>query len=209
MKQSTLVVVTVVIVLVAVAVGFFGGQAFNSPSGPSAQDLAALGTQVNQLQQQVKALSEQLTTAKQSTSAPAAFRVAYVDMFKVLSKYKGTQEPLAKFQQLEKATKQKLQDLAKQFQAGQLTKSEYDQQVNELKLKLNQANLQLSAPIQQKIIAVVKELGKKLGYALIIDNEASQAQASVLYNKKGMADDITDQVIAQINAGQPAGNSGK
>lgn len=204
-------VVTVVVVLVAVAVGFFGGQAFNSPSGPSAQDLAALGTQVNQLQQQVKALSAQLTTAKQSTSAPAAgaFRVAYVDMFKVLSKYKGTQEPLAKFQQLEKATKQKLQDLAKQFQAGQLTKSEYDQQVNELKLKLNQANLQLSAPIQQKIIAVVKELGKKLGYALIIDNEASQAQASVLYNKKGLADDITDQVIAQINAGQPAGNSGK
>ncbi len=195
MKQATLVVVLVV--LVALGVGFLGGRALLTPAGPSADDIAALRAQVSDLQKQV------------GTGGKGSFKVAYVDMFKVLSKYTGTQGPLSQFQQMQKDIVQQVQDLDAQFQAGKLTKAEHDQKVGDLQLKLQQVNLELSAPIQQKIIAIVRQIGQDMGYALILDNEASQAQANVLYAQTGMVDDITDPVIAKVNAQDTPANSGK
>ena len=194
MKQATLLIV--VIVIVALAVGFLGGRALMT-AGPSADDIAALKAQV-------QALSQKVGTGSSST-----FKVAYVDMFKVLSQYKGTQGPFAQFQQLQKDTQQQVQDLDAQFQAGKITKTEHDQKVLELQQKLQQANLELSAPIQQKIVALVRQIGQAKGYALVLDNEASQAQASILYAQTGQVDDITAEVIAQINAQDTTGTPGK
>lgn len=195
MKQATLVVILVV--LVALGVGFLGGRTLMAPAGPSADDIAALRTQVTDLQKQV------------GTSGKGSFKVAYVDMFKVLSQYKGTQGPLSQFQQLQKGIAQQVQDLDAQFQAGKLTKAEHDQKVGELQLKLQQANLELSAPIQQKIIAIVRQVGQDLGYSLILDNEASQAQANVLYAQTGVVDDITQKVIDMVNAQETPASPGK
>lgn len=195
MKQATLVVVLVV--LVALGVGFLGGRALLTPAGPSADDIATLRTQVTDLQKQV------------GTSGKSSFKVAYVDMFKALSQYKGTQGPLSQFQQMQKDIAKQVQDLDTQFQAGKLTKAEHDQQVSDLQMKLQQANLELSAPIQQKIIAIVRQVGQDMGYALILDNEASQAQANVLYAQAGAVDDITQKVIDMVNAQETPANPGK
>jgi Skp family chaperone for outer membrane proteins len=195
LKQATLLIV--VVVIVALAVGFLGGRALMAPTGPSSDELASLTARVQALEQKV------------GSGGSGSFKIAYVDMFKVLSKYNGTQGPLAQFQQLQKDIQQKIQDLDAQFQAGKITKAEHDQQVIQLQQQLQQANLQLSAPIQQKIIAIVRQVGQDQGYALVLDNEASQAQASVLYAQAGHVDDITDQIIQKINAQETTPAPGK
>ncbi len=63
------------------------------------------------------------------------------------------------------------------------------------KLQFNDLNKQLSNRLQEKLLTLVEELGKKEGYLLIIEKR----EAGVLYSPNTI--DVTDKLIQQLNAG--------
>lgn len=219
MKQATLVIILVA--LVALGVGFFGGQALlMAPAGSSGDDIAALRAQVQALSQKI------------GTGGTGTLKIAYVDMFKALKQYSvKNPDALNQFQQKQQEIQQQAQDLDKrleegkialdkQLQEGKITKvqhdqkiselqAEHDQKINELQVKLQQVNLQLTAPIQDKIRTAVIQIAQDKGYALVLDNEKEQLQPIVVYAQAGQVDDITDQVIEKVNAQATTNPPGK
>jgi len=205
MKQGIWSALLVSSVIIALALGFLGGQVWKGSSrGDEALrvEVEKLGQQLNDLQGRIAAL-EQAASSASSQPSQGGLRIAYVDMFQVLQDLQESElvkSALEKFRQEQQKIEQQIEEWRKKFDNGEITKKQLDEKLNELKLQLNRINLELSAPIQQRMLEVIRQIGKERGYGLIIDNPASQLNAIVLYSQSGEADDITQEVVSRLKA---------
>ena len=170
--------------------------------GTQLDDLTA---RIGDLRDRISNLQQQLGSgnsgASSGNTSGSGFEFAYVDMFQVLQDLQDSPivaEPLQQYREEQQRIEQQKADVRQRFQAGELTASERDQRLSELDAQLQQLNLQLSAPIQQNMIEVIRQIGDEQGYDLVIDNPASQYNAIVLYSQSGQVDDITTQVVEQL-----------
>lgn len=193
MKQGMGVVLLVVAVVVALGLGFFGAQMWRggSPAGSSTD------TDIGSLAKRVAALEQS------PSRSSGGFKIAFVDMFRVLQELRESalvKESLEQYRGEQQKITQQKDEWTKKFQQGEISKKQLDEKLLELELQLQQINLQLSAPIQKQMLEIIQKLGQEKGYALIIDNPASQLNAIVLYSQAGNADDITQEVITRLSA---------
>ena len=193
MKQGMGAALLVVVVVVALGLGFFGGQLWKGGAVPGSGASADL-----------EKLAKRVETLEQSPArGSGGFRIAYVDMFKVLQEMRESdlvKTSLEQYRGEEEKIKQQEEELRKKFDKGEISKKQLDDKMAELNLQLQQINLQLSAPIQKQMLEIIQQLGQEKGYGIIIDNPASQLNAIVLYSQAGNADDITQEVITRFSA---------
>lgn len=176
------------------------------------QQTEQLGSQLDDLSAQFGELRDRLSDvqaeagssdsdASESDVPGRSFKFAYVDMFQVLQDLQESPlvaEPLQQYREEQQRIEQQKQEVRQRFEAGEITASERDQRLSELDAQLQQLNLQLSAPIQQNMIEVIRQIGEERGFDLVIDNPASQYNAIVLYSESAQVDDITSQVVEQL-----------
>ena len=165
-----------------------------------------LTDRIGDLQRRISNIQSQFgsSTSADGTSSNGSdgtFKFAYVDMFQVLQDLQDSPlvaEPLKQYRQEQQRIERQKEEVRQQFQAGEITAQERDQRLSELDAQLQQLNLQLSAPIQQNMVEVIRQIGESENYDLVIDNPASQYNAIVLYSQSGQVDDITDRVVQQL-----------
>lgn len=174
-------------------------------TGQMASQLDDLSASVGELRDRMANVEAQAGGPNSDTSeanAPNdAFRFAYVDMFQVLQDLQDSPivaEPLQEYREEQQRIEQQKEEVRQRFEAGEITASERDQRLSELDSQLQQLNLQLSAPIQQNMVEVIRQIGEDQGYDLVIDNPASQYDAIVLYSQSAQVDDITTAVVEQL-----------
>lgn len=193
MKQGMGLVLLVVAVVVALGLGFFGAQMWRGDSSAG----SATDTDIDSLAKRVTALEQS------QSRGSAGFKIAFVDMFRVLQELKESalvKGSLEQYREEQQKIAQQKDEWTKKFQQGEISKKQLDEKLLELELQLQQINLQLSAPIQKQMLEIIQKIGQEKGYALIIDNPASQLNAIVLYSQAGSADDITPEVITRLSA---------
>lgn len=212
MKQT----VWIVLIVVALVAGFFGGRL---SGGPSAED-GQLTSRIDQLEQQVSDLEAQLAglakaadlaslrqqvdslAQKVGTGTGGGLRIAYVNAEEVFLKYKGTATAVQQFSVEKQKKEEELKKLQEQYRAGQISEEEYRQRVQEIQQELQQLDLQLTAKVQQEMIAVITDVAEERGYDWV-----TRKKDVVLYVKAGLMDDITDIVIERLNAQLESGSS--
>jgi Skp family chaperone for outer membrane proteins len=205
MKQT----VWIVLIVVALVAGFFGGWLSKSSAAPD----ASLAEQVRQLQQQVSglakaadlsALQKQVDALAQKVQAGTSggMRIAYVNAEEVFLKYKGTAVAVQQFSAEREKKEKELQQLTEQLQAKKITQQEYQRRVEEIQAQLQQLDLQLTAKVQQEMIAVITEVAQEKGYDWV-----TRKKDVVLYSRPGLMDEITAAVIERLNAKLEAGGA--
>jgi Skp family chaperone for outer membrane proteins len=206
MKQ----VVWIVLIVVALVAGFFGGWL---SKGSAAAPDANLAEQVKQLQQQVSGLAKAAdltglqkqvdSLARQvQASSGGGLSIAYVNADEVFLKYKGTATAVQQFSAEKDKRDQEVQTLTDQLKAGKITEAAYQNRVEEIQKELQQLDLQLTAKVQQEMIAVITEVAQEKGYDWV-----TQKKDVVLYSKAGLMDDITATVTERLNAKVEAGGT--
>lgn len=168
--------------------------------------LEDLTDRIGDLQGRISNIQSQVGSSSSSdgnsgNASDGTFKFAYVDMFQVLQDLQDSPlvaEPLQQYRQEQQRIEQQKEEVRQQFQAGEITAQERDQRLSELDAQLQQLNLQLSAPIQQNMVEVIRQIGESENYDLVIDNPASQYNAIVLYSQSGQVDDITERVVQQL-----------
>lgn len=206
MKQT----VWIVLIVVALVAGFFGGWLSKGTAAPDTK----LADQVSQLQQTVAGLQTQLDgMAKaadlaglrqqvdslaekvQAGTSGGGLKMAYVNAEEVFLKYKGTAAAVQQFSVEKQKKEDELKQLQEQYKSGQISADEYQSKVQQIQQELQQLDLQLTAQVQQKMIAVISEVAQEKGYDWV-----TRKKDVVLYAKTGLMDDITDIVIQRLNA---------
>ena len=205
MKQT----VWIVLIVVALVAGFFGGWLSKGTAAPDTK----LVDQVSQLQQAVDELRGQLgdlarasdlaglrqqvdSLAQQvQAGTGGGLRMAYVNAEEVFLKYKGTAAAVQQFSEWKQQKEQELQQLQAQLQAGQISQEEFQRRFQEIQQELQQLDLQLTAKVQQEMIAVITEVAREKGYDWV-----TRKKDVVLYVKEDLMDDITSLVIQRLNA---------
>ncbi len=211
MKQNpTLWIVLIVVALVA---GFFGGRL---SGGATAEDpkLTARVDQLEQellsikgqleglasaadlasIRQQLNSLAQELQQLKSAGVGPGP-KIAYINAEEVFLKYKGTAAAVQQFSAEKAKKEQELQQLESDFEAGKITREEYESRVLEIQRELQQLDLQLTAKVQQEMLQVIAEVAKEKGYDWV-----TRKKDVVLYVREGLMDDITSLVIQRLNA---------
>lgn len=195
--------VWIVLVVVALVAGFFGGWLSKGTAAPD----AGLVEQIEQLRQQMAelakaselaALKEQVDSLAQKVEAQAGtagLKIAYVNAEEVFLKYKGTATAVQQFSEMREEKEKELQNLVEQLQAGEITREEYQRRVEEIQRELQRLDLELTAKIQQEMIAVITEVAQERGYDWV-----TRKKDVVLYSRAGLMDDITTVVIDRLNA---------
>jgi Skp family chaperone for outer membrane proteins len=124
-------------------------------------------------------------------------------MFRVLQEVQESElvrQALEQYREEQQKIAQQKDEWRKRFEQGEITKKQLDEKLLELDLRLQELNLQLSAPIQREMLQIIREIGQEKGYSLIIDNPASQLNPVVLHSQAGQADDITQEVTQRLSA---------
>jgi Skp family chaperone for outer membrane proteins len=186
MKQNWIWVVVVVVALVA---GYFGGQSLSAPGVPE-----EVKKQIASLDQQVKALQTQLAN---TGASGGTLKLAYLDANKVFTEYKGTQGAVDKFKEEREKKQQELAKLKQDFEKAKLSSKEYEEGVVKLQQELQILDLQLTSEIQKKMLEVIKKIGQEKSYDWV-----TQRKDVVLYVKDGVMDDITFEVLTELNKQQ-------
>jgi len=157
---------------------------------------AALETKVAQQVEQLKAQIDALSSGGGTSGANAGnFRIAFVSAEDVFVKYKGTETAMQRYRQEKQDKEKELSNLQDQFSAGAMSQNDYQDKRTALETELNNLDQQLTTDITKKILDVAQQLGKELGYDLVVAR-----QNVVLYYKKGgVVDDLTDQVLSKMN----------
>jgi len=216
MKQT----VWIVLIVVALVAGFFGGWLSKGTAAPDTKlvdqvsqlqgTVAGLQAQLGglakaadlaSLKQQVDSLAQKVQTG--ATGGGGAWKMAYVNAEEVFLKYKGTATAVQQFSAEKQKREDELKKLQEQYKSGQISADEYQSKVQEIQKELQQLDLQLTAKVQQKMIAVITEVAKEKGYDWV-----TRKKDVLLYVKAGLMDDITDLVIQRLNAKletQPSG----
>jgi len=157
---------------------------------------AALESKVAQQVEQLKAQVDALSSSGGTSGANAGnFRIAFVSAEDVFVKYKGTETAMQRYRQEKEDKEKELSNLQDQFSAGAMSQNDYQAKRTALETELNNLDQQLTTDITKKILDVAQQLGKELGYDLVVAR-----QNVVLYYKKGgVVDDLTDQVLSKMN----------
>lgn len=216
MKQGVVYALMGVIVVLGLAVGYLLGQGGGSGAVAAGwqEESEKLSQQIESLSQQIDALQGRIATLENEVASPPrrtegteteggpGWKIAYVDMFKVLQELQDSplvKQALEQFRAEQQKIQEELADWEQKFNEGEITKKQLDEKRFELELRLREINLQLSAPIQKEMLEIIRQIGREKGYGLIIDNPASQLNAIVLYSQSGRADDITQEVIQRLS----------
>ena len=186
MKQNW---IWVVLVIAALVVGYVGGQALSS-GGLSAEDKKKIET----LAAQVKDLQDKLANP---SSSGGKLRLAYLDANAVFTQYKGTQGAVEQFKQEREKKQQDFDKIKKDFEAAKLSSKEYEESATKLQQELQLLDLKLTSEIQKKMLEVIKKIGQDKQYDWV-----TQRKDVVLYVKDGIMDDITFQVLDELNKQQ-------
>jgi Skp family chaperone for outer membrane proteins len=186
MKQNWIWVILVVVALVA---GYFGGQALSAGGVP--EDVKK---QIATLEQDIKGLKEKLANPANSGGK---LRMAYLDANAVFTQYKGTQGAVEQFKAEREKKQEELQKLKKDFESAKLSSKDYEEAVQKLTQELQVLDLRLTSEIQKKMLDVIKKLGQERGYDWV-----TQRKDVVLYVKDGVMDEITFDVLSELNKQQ-------
>jgi Skp family chaperone for outer membrane proteins len=173
--------------LLAVMLALGGCQ---TPPG-GAQNLDDLKARVTQLENDVKALKDQLA------KGGAGLRIAYINAEKVFQDYKRTTEAVEKFRVEAEKKQQELQGLQDKFKKGLLSEAEFQQQGTRLQQELQRLDLELTANIQGEMIKVVEQIAKERGYQWV-----TQRKDVILFADPNVLEDITYDVLKILNQGQ-------
>jgi Skp family chaperone for outer membrane proteins len=125
-------------------------------------------------------------------------RVALVDTARVFKDHQGFAEAQKQFSE-ERDRKQKdLEKLERDRDAGRITQQAFTQRQADLLLELQKIDERLSAPIQRKMIEIIRQIGSERGYQMIFNNQ--EGNLTVLYSDQSEVEDITDEVIRRMDA---------
>lgn len=219
-RNPTLWIVLIVVALVA---GFFGGRL---SGGAAAEDpkLAARVDQLEQellsikgqleglasaadlasLEQQLNSLAQEVQQLKATGVAGPGLKIAYINAEEVFLKYKGTAAAVQRFSAEKAKKEQELRQLESDFEAGKLSREEYESRVMEIQRELQRLDLELTAKVQQEMLQVITEVAREKGYDWV-----TRKKDVVLYVKEGLMDDITSLVIQRLNAKLEAQEQGQ
>ncbi len=194
MKQGFVAAIIAVVVVLGLGVGYL-----LSAGGLSGVASSNYEKRIKELEESVDFLAQTLAQVGPSGGG-GSFKIAFVDMFKVLESLytlenEVVKKALADFEAERERIEAAVADIRKKFEDGEITLKEQEQQLIKLETELQSRNLELSAPIQREILGAVKKLGQERGYGIILDNPASKYAPIILDARAGMADDITQQVI--------------
>jgi Skp family chaperone for outer membrane proteins len=171
------------------------------------RDLEALQSRLASVEGQLEgidvgklmALTEELKGIKaeleQAAAAGRVLRIAYVDAEKIFVEYKGTEAAVQKFKEERQKREEELLSIQKQYEAGEISRREYENKVAQVQLELQKLDLQLTAEIQKKMLEFIREVGEEMGYDWV-----TRRKDVILYAKEGVIDDITDIVLERMNA---------
>jgi Skp family chaperone for outer membrane proteins len=191
------------IVVVVLALGLFFGGAFDGGTEGQTANSGQEG-RIVELEASVDYLAGIVASLEGGSSGEGgSARIAYVDMFKILTAlYSADDEEvraaLNEYQVEEDKIRDEIALVQKQFADSDISLNERDVRMQELQFTLEQKNLQLSAPIQQRILEEVNKIGEERRYSAIFDNPASKLGPIILFSVPGQADDITDEIIRRL-----------
>lgn len=211
MQQGVLTAVLVAVVVVALAGGIYIGGGFGGSDSAGAQisNIANAGYEkrISELEASVEFLAGIVASLEGgATGGEGAGRIAFVDMFMVLRELYSADDPevstaLEQYQQEEARIRSEIEAVQNQFASGDISLSQREQRLAELQVQLERKNLELSAPIQQRILDEVNKLGEERGYGAIFDNPGSKLAPIILFSVPGRADDVTDEIIRRLGIG--------
>jgi len=221
-------IIWVAAIIAALVVGYFGGNALlgGETDANLKNTVSALEQRVKSLEAQVAGLGEIDSLKKRVSDLEGGakgtikdleelksridelakaiglggLKLAYLDADKVFVEYKGTQPAVEKFSKEKEKIEKDLQQLQQQWQAGQISQREYLEKLQKGQADLQKLDLELTAEIQKKMIEVIEEVGKEKGYDWIMVRKSI-----VLYQKEGLMDDITAEVLKRMNEKYEAG----
>lgn len=158
----------IVLIVVALAVGFAIGW-FSAPS--KVGGLEELEGRLEAVEERLSYLAptEELESLKaevkeMAQQAPGGLRIASVNAEWIFRKYKGTEAALQKFSEEKRKREEELQQLQQQYDAGKLSRSDYEEKASELQAELQILDMQLTAEIQKEMLEVIEEIGEEGGY---------------------------------------------
>jgi len=205
MNQGVLAAVFVGVLVIAIGFAVVLGTGMLG-SGASNSSYEARITELEDNVQFLADLVAQLdpTAGTGGPRATGSFKIAYVDMFRVLE-VMGTEladpdvlQALEAYEQEAARIQGEISALEQQFANGEITLQEMQAQQQELRYELDLKNLELSAPIQQMILAESTRIAQERGYAMLLDNPASKLQPIIIFSREGFVDDITQDVIEAL-----------
>ncbi|MBI1744798.1 OmpH family outer membrane protein [Candidatus Acetothermia bacterium] len=154
-------------------------------------------TDLNTLKQNYSMLSDRLGEVEKLK--PGSSKVALVDTQRVFKDYKGFAGAAQQFTDERDKKQKEVEQLQKDFDAGKISSIDFQKKQAELLGQLQQLDVQLAAPIQRKMIEVIRRLGAEKGYTMVFNNQ--EGNLTVLYSKESDVEDITDEVLKQMNQG--------
>lgn len=161
-------------------------------------------------QGQLDSLSRQLAqlklqSAQSGPAQPAAGNLqhlAYVNTAKVAAGYLQMDQQLQSEVEAKKAKlSQELKQFKKQLKEQTITQDEFNVKVLGIQQELTKIKQEALAKVSDKINAAITQLGSEGGWDLITGKENI-----VLYSRAGLMQDLTDEVLARLQAGLPPGS---
>jgi len=139
----------------------------------------------------------ELSAKLDPAAAKTANKIALVDTARIFRDYKGSGVAAEQFKQEQEKGKRALEQLQKELESGRISSTEFSQRQAKLLSDLQNLDLQLSGPIQRKMIEITREIGRTKNYLMIFNNQ--EGNLAVLYAKENEIEDITDAVLTKMN----------
>ncbi len=153
---------------------------------------------VTSLKNNYDALSSKVDpTSVGATDSQKANKIALLDTARIFRDYKGSSAAAEQFKAEREKGQKALEQLQKDLELGRISSADFSQRQAKLVADLQNFDLQLSAPIQRKMIEVTREIGRAKNYLMIFNNQ--EGNLAVLYAKESEIEDITDEVLAKMN----------
>jgi len=204
MNQGVLAAVFVGVLVIAIGFAVVLGTGMLGSGASNSSYEARITELEDSVQFMAELVSQMDPTAGTGGPRAAGFKVAYVDMFRVLE-VMGTEladpdvlQALEAYENEAARIQGEISALEQQFANGEITLQEMQAQQQELRYELDLKNLELSAPIQQMILAESTRIAQERGYAMLLDNPASKLQPIIIFSREGFVDDITQDVIEAL-----------
>jgi Skp family chaperone for outer membrane proteins len=181
---------TLVAVAIAIIVIFLMAVVGSQMLMRTAADVTTLKTNYNEL-------AEKLGLGNGKSTEKATNKIALVDTARIFRDYKGSGAAAEQFKQEQEKGRKALEQLQKDLEAGRISSVDFSQRQAKLLSDLQNLDLQLSAPIQRKMIEITREIGRTRNYLMVFNNQ--EGNLAVLYAKENEIEDITDEVLTKMN----------
>jgi Skp family chaperone for outer membrane proteins len=149
---------------------------------------------VNDLKKNYSELKEQAGAGHQMTASPP---IGLVDTARVFKEYKGFAAASQQFTAEREKKQKELEQLQKEYDSGKISSQDWQMQQAKLVADLQEIDVKLAAPIQRKMVEIIREIGREKGYLMVINNQ--EGNLTVLYSKENDVRDITEDVLNRMN----------